>query len=244
MGSYLWLGTRRYDLVISTNIFDGTSDLKMSPVATNVTGVLSGATIVDVAAGYSSTMVLTSTGKLYSFGKNLYGQLGDNTTTDSYVPVTVVLPPGKLFKSIFGGPNSQAFFALTTTNELYGVGYSIIGVYGSYVPNIKTLSKINTTTALGNAIISGIGLGGSHSVFLDTTGKLYGVGANNAGQLADGTTSSFYWLPFALNMSYIAGTVVAIDAGQKHTIALTNNGVVYCWGDGTYGQIGVSTTNH
>ena len=51
------------------------------------TGLLSG--IVSIAAGDSHTCALSATGAVYCWGWNPYGQLGNNSTTNSYVPIEV-----------------------------------------------------------------------------------------------------------------------------------------------------------
>ena len=36
--------------------------------------------------------------------------------------------------------------------------------------------------------------------------------------------------------------IVAVAAGNKHSLALTADGHVYAWGDNTYDQLGASST--
>ena len=59
------------------------------PVATDVSGVLAGKTISAIAAGYDFSLAVSSDGRVYSWGFNTVGQLGNNSTTQSLVPVAV-----------------------------------------------------------------------------------------------------------------------------------------------------------
>src|ERR1035438_6215917 len=59
------------------------------PVAVNTSGVLAGKTIVAIAAGYYQSLALASDGTVYGWGENSYGELGNNATTGTNVPVAV-----------------------------------------------------------------------------------------------------------------------------------------------------------
>jgi alpha-tubulin suppressor-like RCC1 family protein len=45
-----------------------------------------------IAAGYEDTVALASVGTVWTWGYNFYGQLGNNSTTDSPIPVQALLP--------------------------------------------------------------------------------------------------------------------------------------------------------
>ena len=60
-----------------------------SPIAVYAAGVLSGKTVVDIVVGLTHSCALTSEDKVYCWGNNAYGQIGDNTNTTRYVPVAV-----------------------------------------------------------------------------------------------------------------------------------------------------------
>jgi alpha-tubulin suppressor-like RCC1 family protein len=61
--------------------------------------------------------------------------------------------------------------------------------------------------------------------------------------LLDGTISSRN-VPVAVNNSTIGNRVVAIAAGEVHSMAITNDGKLYAWGVNSNGQLGVSTITH
>ena len=98
-------------------------------------------------------------------------------------------------------------------------------------------------TAFPGLHIFDIAVGLSHSVVLSADGEVYAVGANNKGQLGNGTirNSGFSATPVMVDLSGVDGQVVAIDAGDTHTLLLTDNGKVYGFGDNSYGQLGFAS---
>ncbi|ABP53663.1 RCC1 domain-containing protein [Salinispora tropica] len=90
-------------------------------------------------------------------------------------------------------------------------------------------------------LLTDIAGGGKHSLALTSTGSLLAWGNNANGQLGDGTTTSSN-TPVAVDLP--AGTeVVAIAAGNDHSLALTSTGAVLAWGDNSSGQLGDGTND-
>jgi alpha-tubulin suppressor-like RCC1 family protein len=77
-----------------------------------------------------------------------------------------------------------------------------------------------------------------HACALEADGSAWCWGANDAGQLGDGTMVERHQavaVSGALRFTQIA-------TGQQHTCGLTPDGVVYCWGLNMFGQLGDGTT--
>jgi alpha-tubulin suppressor-like RCC1 family protein len=68
----------------------GDSSTTDSPVPVAVSGLSSG--VAAVAGGYAHTCVRTTAGGAECWGSNGYGRLGNNSLTDSHVPVAVSEP--------------------------------------------------------------------------------------------------------------------------------------------------------
>ena len=102
------------------------------------------------------TCALTTEGKAYCWGQGGSGRLGNNSTTDSSIPVAVQMPAGVSFQSIAAG--SAHTCALTTTGQAYCWGWNVDGQLGNNsttnssipvaVAPVKTMD--NTTVPPGN----------------------------------------------------------------------------------------------
>jgi len=185
-------------------------------------------------------VVLTSEGKVYTWGRNYEGQLGDGTNTERLSPVPVDMSgvlAGKTVTTICAGDRHT--MVLTSEGKLYCWG-SAPGT-GSTGPN--TPFPVYMSAELAGKTVIAISAGYAYSVALTSEGKLYAWGWNGSGQLGDGTTNE-QSRPHAVDMGgVLAGkTVVAISAGHEHTLALTSEGRVYAWGRNDFGRLGDGTT--
>lgn len=92
-------------------------------------------------------------GTAYAWGYNYYGQLGNNSTTSSSVPVTVSLPAGVAPTAIVAGYNHS--LAIGSDGKLYAWGWNEYGQLGnnsttpSLVPVLVSLPSGTTPLALG-----------------------------------------------------------------------------------------------
>jgi hypothetical protein len=78
----------------SGQLGNGTLSVSPSPVLVGGTSNLAGQTVVAVAAGASGSTgyALTLSGKLYAWGLNSSGQVGNGTTVNALSPVEISLP--------------------------------------------------------------------------------------------------------------------------------------------------------
>lgn len=79
---------------------------------------------------------------------------------------------------------------------------------------------------------------GYHFCARTRAGDVFCWGRNDSGQLGLGDTMDRS-RPSRVNVPHGGGGVVQVSAGWQHTCARTADDAVYCWGDNTFGQLGV-----
>ena len=82
--------------------------------------------------------------------------------------------------------------------------------------------------------------GGTHTAVLKADGTVWSWGANDAGQLGDGTTTASHTPVQTQNLE----NVIAVTAGSGYTVALRHGGTVWSWGRNVRGQLGDGTTTN
>ena len=124
------------------------------------------------------------------------------------------------------------------------MGYNQDGELGnganvnSSAPQSVFVSNVNPTPIF--VAVSG---GGFHSLALTTAGNVYSWGHNNYGQLGNGTIAdSNQPVQVTLANGTPLSHIVAISAGNNHSMALTDGGQVYAWGFNVNGQVGDGST--
>jgi alpha-tubulin suppressor-like RCC1 family protein len=225
-----------------------------SPNPTPALVALPGATgpVTKVAAGSNFTLAVTSTGQLYAFGLNYYGQLGSavnsGTTNANPTPAIVSLPGASgPVTEIAAGPNFS--LAATATGQLYAFGENYFGQLGSATNN-ETANPNPTPTLLtlpgASGPVTKIAAGGDHTLVLTSTDQLYTFGYNYYGQLGDPTTAKTekgHPTPTLLGLPGATGPVTEIAAGVFHSLVLTAAGQLYAFGRNRFGELGAVTNS-
>lgn len=220
----------------------GITDSRTVPVSVSTTGVLSGKTVISVAAGISHSLALCSDGTIASWGSNSFGQLGDGGTTGSLVPITVnrsgVLA-GKTVIAVAAGSNHN--LALCSDGTIAAWGYNSNGELGdgSVVSRYLPVLVNNSGVLAGKSVIA-LAAAGQHNMALCSDGTIATWGAGRSGELGHGVTVSHSSLPVQVSTAgVLAGKrPIAIAAGAFHCLALCADGTLASWGWNSSGQLG------
>ena len=227
----------------SGQLGDGTTTQRLIPAAVAFFNYdLEGARVVSVAAGFSHSLALDDQGRLWAWGMNMSGQLGDGTGTNRYTPVAVDLSAlgGAEVVAVAAGRSNS--LALDDQGRLWAWGWNIYGPLGDGTTTLRPVPVAVDLSALGGATVFSAAVGDSHSLALDGLGRLWAWGGNISGQLGDGTTTQRL-TPVAVDLSALEGAaVISVVAGDSHSLALDNQGRLWAWGSNFLGQLGDGTT--
>ena len=185
-----------------------------------------------ITAGDYHSLALMENGKVYGWGGNEYGQLGDGTKKDRRNPKLIKGIPGKVVGIAAGSLHS---LVVTENGELYGWGRNQNGELGDGSIEDRKYPKLIKGI---RGKVTSIAAGFQHSVALLESGKVYGWGGNDNRQQGNGTIRDRK-LPKLIK--YIPGKVTGIAVGIFHTVALLESGKVYGWGGNAFGQLGDKT---
>jgi len=162
---------------------------------TGGTGSLTGA--VDLGAGTSHVCAVKSDGTVWCWGRNDKGQLGDNTTTNSLVPVQVkgAGGTGTLAGAASIGLGQKHSCTIRTNGTVWCWGLNNIGQLGDDTTTDRSAPvPVVGTGGAGSITDAVVGTAGANfSCAIRTGGTTWCWGDNIDGQLGDGTmTDSSY----------------------------------------------------
>jgi YD repeat-containing protein len=222
---------------------DGTEISRSIPIQVHGPGNVGYLTsITAIMGGEHANYALKSDGTLWAWGGNFVGQVGDGTYTNTVAPVQI----SSLISMTALGGRGYHNLAVKSDGTVWAWGWNSRGQLGhdtsgsscpvpfagtcSNVP-VQVIGITNPLTVTG---------GGFFSLALMPDHTLRAWGANEFGQLGDGTTTD---RPAPVQVSNVLSNVVQVSAGWKHAVALTSAGKVWTWGDNTTGQIGNGITS-
>jgi alpha-tubulin suppressor-like RCC1 family protein len=192
--------------------------------------------VTKVVAGSDFSLFLKSDGSLWGMGDNSWGQLGDGNL-DPYNEFAYTNLPEQIVASnvtaIAAGCAHSLF--LKSDGSLWAMGMNLSGQLGDGGNGAVVWPEM-----IVSSNVTAIAAGAYFSLFLKSDGSLWAMGDDYYGQLGDGTLSGSTtpWLSTHQPEEIVASNVVAIAAGQYHSLFLKADGSLWGMGDDINGQLG------
>jgi len=172
-------------------------------------------------------------GTAWAWACNNYGQLGDNTTTNRFSPVSVV---GGFTNWCQVSAGDKHLLGVRTNGTLYAWGSGGSGQLG----NNEAANKSSPVSVIGGFTDwSQVAAGNSHSLGLRTNGTAWAWGDGSSGKLGNNCTTAR-----SSPVSVIGGFTdwCQVSGGGEHSLAVRTNGSTWAWGSNSNGQLGDNTT--
>lgn len=213
---------------------------------------------IDISASEFHTCAVFSNGQVKCWGGNEYGQLGlDDTLNRGDKPGDMANLPfvnlgsGSMATSISTGyvhtcavfSNGQVKCWGNNTGGRLGLGDTT--TRGDKPGDMATLPFVNLGPGL---TVTQVEAGGSHTCARFSNGSVKCWGYNGNGKLGigdfedRGDDSNEMGTSLPVVQLGTGLTATSIETGASHTCALLSDASVKCWGDNTYGQLGVGNT--
>ena len=202
--------------------------------------------ITSITSGGKNTIILNNEGKVFVSGGNLFGLLGEINEEKPYLNnehYQKTFKPMKLFinKNEIITQIACAEFhslALNKNGNIYAWGGNLYNKLGQ---SSGVIGQPVLIESLYSKKIVSISCGDYHSCALTDNGELYTWGGGkqyNKGQCGHGTIKEIdspkkveFFIKNKLK-------IIKICCGGYHTIVLCDNGDIYSFGKGSYGQLG------
>jgi alpha-tubulin suppressor-like RCC1 family protein len=207
----------------------------------------SGVRATAIAVGGGFDLAVTSTGAVYAWGDNTFGELGTGDTKSSNVPVPVHLPSGVRVTAVAAEGAYQSL-AVASGGAVYIWGrdsqLDVIGATAQHCGNgliggpcLMTPARLRLPSGFR---ARGIAAGPEYGLVVGSGGAVYGWGSNLSGQLGIGSATSSGVVSTPERVHLPAGVrAVTIAAGWNDSMAITASGAAYGWGANDAGQLGI-----
>ncbi|XP_067001065.1 X-linked retinitis pigmentosa GTPase regulator isoform X2 [Anabrus simplex] len=187
--------------------------------------------IIHIACGKAHTLAATESGKLFTWGSNSDGQLGVGDVQDRALPTHVLDYEGGNIRQLSAGCLHSA--TLTENGCVYVWGANSDGQLGlnDGADNVLIPKELPF-----NKPIIHISCGYYHTAFVTVDGDLYVCGEGESGKLGLPNSVSNCTSPTRV---ITESPVISVSCGGNHTLAVTEGGKVYAFGNNFSGQLGL-----
>ncbi|XP_065876398.1 ultraviolet-B receptor UVR8 [Euphorbia lathyris] len=194
--------------------------------------------VLLVSAGATHSVALLSGNMVCSWGRGEDGQLGHGDAEDRPSPTQLSMLAGLEIISVTCGADHTMAYSESHT-DVYSWGWGDFGRLGH--GNSSDLFTPQPIRALHGLKIKQIACGDCHCLAVTMDGDVQSWGRNQNGQLGLGTTEDSL-VPQKIH-AFQGIPIKMVAAGAEHTAAVTEDGELYGWGWGCYGNLGLGDRN-
>uniref|UniRef100_A0A4W4FWY4 HECT domain-containing protein n=1 Tax=Electrophorus electricus TaxID=8005 RepID=A0A4W4FWY4_ELEEL len=196
--------------------------------------------IAGVACGRTHSLAVNEHGQVFAWGAGEGGQLGLGTTEEAVrVPRLIKKLCEHRISQVMCG--NQHCIALSKDGQLFTWGQNSSGQLGLGKGEPSSVSPQPLKSLCGIPLAQ-ISAGGDHSFALSLSGAVFGWGRNSAGQLG---LNDELDRAVPCHIKFLRSQkVVYISCGDEHTAALTKDGGLFTFGNGSRGQLGHDSTKN
>jgi uncharacterized repeat protein (TIGR02543 family) len=206
-----------------------------------------GEEIIKLDLATERSGILTSSGRLMIWGNNTHGQLGNNTTTDSWIPVLINenfpinLVADPIVDFSLGTSHSVA---VTESGRVFTWGLSTLGRLGLGNTSSRQVPTeiIDRIDLVVNEKVIKVYAGQDQTMVLTDHGNIWVWGNHNQNRL--GTTSTLYSIVWPTKLSLNLNENELVDEiylSNTFNGFLTTDGRLFMFGENTWGQLGDGT---
>lgn len=190
-----------------------------------------------VSAGSEHACARSRAGRLFCFGRDGSGQLGNDENLANQGRPVEVAGGATDWRTVAAGWFHTC--ALRTTGHLYCFGADGAGQLGNGEPLVDQATPVEVTAGAANWVQ--VAVGASHTCALKSVGRLYCWGWDRDGQRGDGDPATDDLAAAPVRVAEGAIRWQGVSAYGWHTCARTTGlrgGTVYCWGLDSNGEVG------
>ena len=205
--------------------------------------------IKTIALGGLHHAIITTDDRVFTWGNNQYGELGNGTWQTNLTPTDITeqfnLRTNEVITLIMTGSRNSA--ALSSQGRVFTWGENEYGQIGDGTKENRNLPTDITSqfNLMGGDTIIDLSFAASSYVAVSAHGRVYTWGGNNWGQLGDETTQDRD-RPTEITSLFNLHTndqIIRVQMGASHGLALSEEGKLYAWGANWSGQLGHGTFN-
>ncbi|OAD53000.1 RCC1 and BTB domain-containing protein 1 [Eufriesea mexicana] len=189
----------------------------------------------------NEALIVTKDKMVYALGNNTSGCLGIGDTNSTLYPRKVEELCNQNVTMFTHGIGPYVL-ALTEEGKVYSWGCNARNQLGNSSTD-PCLRPTCVTKNISCKFIVSIACGSRHSLVLSSDGNVFAWGENTYGQVGNGdTTNVTVCTPKMVNNVLSSKRVVCISCCHLSSVAVTDKGEVYSWGQNNVGQLGNGNT--